>query len=92
MVEAVKAARRFVQTPAWTDFVTDRFGVVGSAETDTDIVEAARKAIVTIWHPTSTARMSPTNATWGVLDPQLRVKGTSGLRVVDASAFVSFLL
>lgn len=92
MVEAVKAARRFVQTPAWDDYVTDRFGLIGSAQTDADILEAARKAIVTIWHPSCTARMSPTNATWGVLDPQLRVKGTSGLRVVDASSFVSFFL
>jgi choline dehydrogenase-like flavoprotein len=31
--------------------------------------------------------MSPRGAQWGVLDPDLRVKGTNGLRVVDASAF-----
>ena len=31
--------------------------------------------------------MSPCGAQWGVLDPDFRVKGTNGLRVVDASAF-----
>lgn len=67
----------------------DRFGTVGGANTDDEIIEAARKSIVTIWHPVSSARMSPARAKWGVLDPKLRVKGTSGLRVVDASAFVS---
>lgn len=92
MVQAIKAARRFVQTPAWSDFVIDRFGDVGGAETDEEMLAAARRAIVTIWHPTCTARMSPANADWGVLDPQLRVKGVSGLRVVDASAFVRYFL
>ena len=31
--------------------------------------------------------MSQCGDSWGVLDPDLRVKGTKGLRVVDASAF-----
>ena len=30
--------------------------------------------------------MSERGAQWGVLDPDLRVKGTTGLQVVDASA------
>ncbi|KAG6812919.1 hypothetical protein H0H93_013591 [Arthromyces matolae] len=33
--------------------------------------------------------MSPRNANHGVVDPDFRVKGTSGLRIVDASVFVS---
>lgn len=33
--------------------------------------------------------MSPFNATWGVVDPDLRVKGVRGLRIVDASVMVS---
>lgn len=91
MVEAVKAARRFLNAPAWKDLVVGRFGTIGAAETDEEIVEAARNAVVTIWHPVSSAWMSPIGASWGVLDPDLCVKGAEGLRVVDASAFVSSL-
>jgi choline dehydrogenase-like flavoprotein len=89
MLSAVKAARAFMSAAPWQGFVQARFGVLGGAESDEEIIAAVRKSIGTIWHPTSSARMSPRDASWGVVDPQLRVKGASGLRVVDASVFVS---
>ncbi|KIP06821.1 hypothetical protein PHLGIDRAFT_128071 [Phlebiopsis gigantea 11061_1 CR5-6] len=89
MLYAIKAARRFAETAPWDGFVIERFGPVGTAETDEEIMAAARGAARSIYHPTSTARMSPLNATWGVTDPQLRVKHVSGLRIVDASTFPS---
>ena len=39
-----------------------------------------------MFHAVGTAAMSEYGASWGVLDPDLKVKGTTGLRVVDASA------
>ena len=89
MLSAVKAMRAFMQSPLWQGFVLSPFGPVGTAITDDEILAAAREVITTIWHPTSTARMSPKHAAWGVVDPQLLVKGVRGLRVVDASVFVS---
>ena len=89
MVAAVQADRELVGLGPFQGFVTGRFGTLGGAETDDEILAAARQAITTIWHPTCTAMMSPANASWGVLDPRLRVKGSQGLRVVDASIFVS---
>lgn len=70
--------------------MASRFGVVGSAETDEEIIAAVRESIVTIWDPTSTARMAPRGSSWGVVDPNLKVKGVRGLRIVDASVIVSF--
>ena len=89
MLEAVKGARRFAATAPWQGFIVSRFGVMGAAETDDEINAAARDSVVTIWHPASSARMSPRGAKFGVVDPDLLVKGVAGLRIVDASVFVS---
>jgi choline dehydrogenase len=39
-------------------------------------------------HCVGGAAMSPKYARWGVVDPDLRVKGVTGLRIVDASVMV----
>lgn len=89
MAYAIKSARRFVQTSPWKDFIVGPYAQVSTASTDDEIIAAARANSITIWHPTCTARMSPKNASWGVVDPNLLVKGTTGLRIVDASVLVS---
>jgi len=43
-----------------------------------------RQRSATDFHPTSTCRMGP-NSTVAVVDSKLRVFGTTGLRVIDAS-------
>ncbi len=52
---------------------------------DEDIDAHLRRTSTTVSHPVSTCRMG-TDANC-VLDPDLRVRGIDGLRVVDASAF-----
>ena len=89
ILSAIYSVRKFVSQAPWDDYVLGRYGTVGEAETDEDILAAARTQIVTLYHPTSTAKMSPADASWGVVDSRLRVKGAVGLRVVDASIFVS---
>jgi choline dehydrogenase len=42
-----------------------------------------RDTAVTVWHPSCTCRMG--NDPMAVVDPQLRVRGVEGLRVVDCS-------
>ena len=91
ILSAIYAVRKFVSQAPWDDYVLGRYGTVGEAETDDDVLAAARTQIVTLYHPTSTAKMSPADASWGVVDSRLRVKGAAGLRVVDASVFVSVM-
>lgn len=40
---------------------------------------------MTIYHMSCTNQMGPPTNPWAVVDPNLRVYGVSGLRVIDAS-------
>ncbi|KAI0270475.1 aryl-alcohol-oxidase from pleurotus Eryingii [Gloeopeniophorella convolvens] len=87
ITEAVKASQRFLAAQAWDGFVLAQFGNFANVTSDADIAQYARDNAATVFHPAGTAAMSPVGAKSGVLDPDLRVKNTVGLRVVDASAF-----
>src|SRR3546814_15035384 len=50
---------------------------------DAELVEFVRAKAETVYHPVGTCRMGSDDA--AVVDPQLRVRGIEGLRVVDAS-------
>lgn len=89
MVESVKAAKRFAAANAWKDFVIGPYGDLATATTDAQIEAYVRSNSATIFHATGTASMSPKGAKWGVVDPDLKVKGVEGIRVVDVSILVS---
>src|SRR3546814_393887 len=50
---------------------------------DAELVEFVRAKAETVYHPVGTCRMGSDDA--AVVDPQLRVRGIEGLRVVDRS-------
>ncbi len=52
---------------------------VPASDSEKDIFDWVRRASQTVYHPTSTCAMG------AVVDPELRVYGVEGLRVVDAS-------
>ena len=55
---------------------------------DDDALEAfVRKAAIGVWHASCSARMAADGDSMAVTDPQGRVRGVEGLRVVDASIF-----
>jgi choline dehydrogenase-like flavoprotein len=85
--EAMRAAQRFVSAPAWSDYIISQ--VAGNGTTDSELDDYIRSSVVTSLHGIGTAAMSPKDAHWGVVNPDLLVKGASGLRVVDASVLVS---
>ena len=85
--ECVRAIKRFIAAPAWADYVLSPYGSL-SATSDSDIDEYARELVNTAYHPVGTAAMS-SHSEPGVVDPDLLVKGADGLRIVDASVFVS---
>ncbi|MFN3587557.1 MAG: GMC oxidoreductase, partial [Moraxellaceae bacterium] len=54
-----------------------------NVKTDDDIRAVLRARTDTVYHPVGTCRMGVDDG--AVVDPSLRVRGVSGLRVVDAS-------
>ncbi|KAF8825939.1 hypothetical protein HHX47_DHR6000663 [Lentinula edodes] len=81
--EAIRTAHKFVEAAAWSDYILQD---LTNATTDAEIDEFIRNNAVSFFHPVSTSAMSPFGTTdWGVVDPDLRVKGVNGLRIVDAS-------
>ena len=56
--------------------------------TDAQLLQDFRERAGTVFHPVGTCMMGPDPAT-SVVDPRLRVHGTEGLRVIDASIFPS---
>ena len=56
---------------------------------DKDIQAYARTSSKTDYHPVGTCRMGKENNPAAVVTPDLRVKGTEGLRIIDASIMPS---
>ena len=89
ILQSMKDAQTFLAASPWqTDFKPVVWGDLANAKSDSDKISFARKTAVTVNHPAGTAAMSASSAKTGVVDSQLRVKGTQFLRVVDASVFV----
>ena len=64
-------------------FVAAEFFPGPQCETDAQIDEHIRKTSITVHHPAGTCRMGVDKSS--VVDPDLRVRGISSLRIVDAS-------
>ncbi|KAJ7497617.1 alcohol oxidase [Mycena latifolia] len=82
--ESIRSAMRFAAAPAWADYILSPIDV-NSDTTDSELDEYIRNSAATVFHPAGTASMSAKGASYGVVDPDLRVKGLAGLRVVDLS-------
>ena len=82
LVEGYKLTRRLMASPAMARFVTEDL-FASRSRSDDDIRALLRERTDTVYHPVGTCRMG--NDALAVVDSQLRVRGTEGLRVVDAS-------
>jgi choline dehydrogenase-like flavoprotein len=84
-VESLKWARRIVSQPAMAPFAPEEYKPGAHVASDEELLVAAGDLGTTIFHPVGTARMGPDGDERAVVDGRLRVRGVSGLRVVDAS-------
>jgi choline dehydrogenase len=79
----VKLARAIAATHAMRSYVKAEYRPGPQATTDDDLLDFCRQWGATIFHPVGTCKMG--SDTMAVVDSALRVRGASGLRVVDAS-------
>jgi choline dehydrogenase-like flavoprotein len=89
MLRGLKLARRLSRARAFARFAAHEVLPGPNVETDADLMAYLRRAAGTAHHPVGTCRMGVDEA--AVVDPELRVRGISALRVVDASVFPSIV-
>ncbi len=85
-IEAIHKTREILDAPAFAPFSGGELSPGQEVATDEQILEWVAKDAETALHPSCTARMGTDGL--AVTDPRsMRVHGTDGLRVVDASVF-----
>jgi choline dehydrogenase len=86
MVTAARFLRKLGGAPSFAAVIDAELKPGESLMSDEELAEDIRNRAYSVFHPVGTCRMGP-DASSSVVDPQLRVHGLAGLRVIDASIF-----
>lgn len=84
LIEGVKLSREIATQGPLAEVATREL-LPGPDIGEDDIEGDIRRRVDLLYHPVGTCRMGADSDELAVLDPQLRVRGVEGLRVVDAS-------
>ena len=84
-VDSLRLVRHIVSQPALSPYRPVEIKPGAELTSDAALLEAARAVGTTIFHPVGTAKMGHDHDPMAVVDGRLRVRGVTGLRVVDAS-------
>ncbi|KAJ6535924.1 pyranose dehydrogenase [Mycena vulgaris] len=82
--DGLKRAQRFVTAPVWKDYILAPAVDLESLTSDA-LDQFIRNNTSPMSHLVGSAGMSARGARYGVVDPDLRVKGARGLRIIGAS-------
>ena len=83
--QSLRQVREIVNQPALAKYLPEEWKPGVEFQSDEALARLAGDIANTIFHPAGTAKMGRTDDPTAVVDPQLRVRGIDGLRVVDAS-------
>jgi choline dehydrogenase len=83
--QSVRLLREVLAQPALATFAGAELFPGPAITTDAQIDTWIRQTLETCYHPVGTCRMGASDSPDAVVDPETRVRGLEGLRVVDAS-------
>lgn len=83
IVAGVNALRRIFRAPAMARYIAEEIEPGAACTDDAKLLDFIRQRGSTTYHPVSTCRMGQDPG--AVVDERLRVRGFTGLRVIDAS-------
>ncbi len=85
MIAGIRTAREIVAQPAMAAWAGEELYPGAEVQTDEQIRDYITKTHNTVYHPAGSVRMGAVDDAMSPLDPELRVKGITRLRVADAS-------
>ncbi|HLI10005.1 MAG TPA: GMC family oxidoreductase N-terminal domain-containing protein [Alphaproteobacteria bacterium] len=88
MLEGARFLRRLAAAPSFAALIEMELQPGIAVQSDEALLDDIRRRCSTVFHPVGTCRMGP-DPSQAVVDPRLRVHGTDGLRIIDASVFPS---
>ena len=83
--DSLRITRRIASMPALARYRPREVKPGVQFESDEELARLAGDIGTTIFHPVGTCRMGRADDDLAVVDPQLRLRGLSGLRIADAS-------
>ncbi|NYI96696.1 choline dehydrogenase [Streptomonospora nanhaiensis] len=87
IVDGLRIAREIAATEPFRSWIKREVAPGPALTTDAELSEYGRRAAHTVYHPAGTCRIGADDDPAAVVDPRLRVRGLTGLRVADASVF-----
>jgi choline dehydrogenase len=85
--QCIRLTREILQQPAFEPFAGNAIAPEDSRQSDDELNEFIQEHVESAYHPCGTCRMGDVDDPAAVVDPQCRVIGVEGLRVVDCSVF-----
>jgi choline dehydrogenase len=85
LVSGVEKAREIASVGPLARVLGEEWSPGGPVHRPDDLRRSVRQTLESLYHPVSSCRMGRADDEGAVVDPQLRVRGVEGLRVVDAS-------
>lgn len=89
--QCVKLSREIFSQPAFEPFRGNELQPGPSVNTDAEIDAFVRQKADSAYHPSCTCKMGHASDPMAVVDPETRVYGLQGIRVVDASIMPSIV-